>query len=312
MHPSRPRSCLKRSERQGFTLIELLVVIAIIGIILAILLPGLSAAREKSRSTLCLTRLRSLAMGWQMYADDNNDNAVPGRMFNAPGGTGNPANYYDVGNGEKFRPRWTATMGKYVGIFAFNPPIPDDDRQDYDSAVYQCPTVPDWMDSRNHAFGYNYQFLGNARQVGGVFRNFPVNRSKIGSFAGTVMAADCIGTAAGVASDQRKPYNNNGTDFAELGNHGWTLDPPRLLPESDHGSGDAGSPRTAVDPRHLGKATVAFCDGHADSLTPKFLGYRQGPDGVFLDGGPAGNGQPTNSWFSGSGRDSDPPTTTLP
>jgi prepilin-type N-terminal cleavage/methylation domain-containing protein/prepilin-type processing-associated H-X9-DG protein len=300
-----------QARRSAFTLIELLVVISIIAIIIAILLPALSSAREKSRGTLCLTRLRSLSLGWHMYADDNNDNAVPGRMFNAPGGAGNPANYYDVGNGDKFRPRWTATMGKYVGIYAFNPPIPDDDRQDYDSPAYQCPTVPDWMDSRNHAYGYNYQFLGNARQVGGIFRNFPVGRSKITSFASTVMAADCMGTAAGVATASRKPYNNNGTDFAELGNHGWTLDPPRLLPGSDHGSGDPGSPRTTVDPRHLGKAVVAFCDGHADSVTPQFLGYRQAPDGAYIDGGPVGSG-PNNTWFSGTSRDSDPPTTTPP
>ncbi|MBK8268471.1 MAG: prepilin-type N-terminal cleavage/methylation domain-containing protein [Planctomycetes bacterium] len=185
---------VRQQRRSAFTLIELLVVIAIIAVIIAILLPALSSAREKSRSTLCLTRLRSLSLGWHMYADDNNDMAVPGRMFNAAGGTGNPANYYDVGNGEKYRPRWTATMGKYVGLFAFNPPIPDDDRQDYDSPIYQCPTAPDRMDARNHAFGYNYQFLGNARQVAGVYRNFPVSRSRISSFASTVMAADCMGT----------------------------------------------------------------------------------------------------------------------
>lgn len=307
MNPSRFCRIGHSAVVPAFTLIELLVVLSIIALLLSLLLPALSASREKGRSTLCLIRLRSLAFGWHMYADDNDESIVPGRMFNAPGGTTNPANYYDVGNGEKYRPRWAATMGKYVGIFAFNPPIPGDDRQDYDSAVYQCPTAPDRIDARNHSYGYNYQFLGNARQVSGVFRNFPVNRSSISSFAGTVMAADCLGTAAGIALDQRKPYNNNGTDFAELGNHGWTLDPPRLLPGSDHGSGDPGSPRTGVDPRHLGKAVIAFCDGHADTLTPQSIGYRQSPDGAFADGGAAGEGQPTNSWFSGSSRDSDPP-----
>ncbi|HWL92743.1 MAG TPA: prepilin-type N-terminal cleavage/methylation domain-containing protein [Phycisphaerae bacterium] len=296
----------------GFTLIEVLVVIAIIGILLSLLLPALSASREKSRGTQCLTRLRSLAHGWHMYADDHDDVAVPGRMHNAGGGTGNPANYYDVGNGEKYRPRWAATMGKYVGLFAFNPPVPDADRQDYDSNAYQCPTVPDRMDSRNHAYGYNYQFLGNARKEGDVFRNFPVNRSRITSFGSTVMAADCLGTAAGFAPPDRKPYSNEGVGFDELGNHGWTLDPPRLLPESDHGSGDAGSPRTTVDERHLSKANAIFCDGHASPVTAKFLGYRLNEAGVFVDGGAAGPGQPTNSWFSGTSRDSDPPISTPP
>ncbi len=296
--------------RRAFTLIEILVVISIIAIVIALLLPSLSASREKSKSVLCLTRLRALGHGWHMYADDNNDVAVPGRMYNAGGGTANEANYYDVGNGMKYRPRWAATMGRFVGLYAFNPPVPDDDRQDYDSNAYQCPAAPERMDGRNHAYGYNYQFLGNARREGGVFRNFPVNRSKITSFAGTVMAADCLGTAAGFAVDQRRPYSNDGTDFAEIGNHGWTLDPPRLLPESDHGSGDPGSPRTAVDARHLAKANVIFCDGHADSVTPHLLGYRTNPDGSFMDGGAAGPGQPTNTWFSGTSRDSDPPIAT--
>lgn len=296
----------------AFSLIELLVVMSIVALLLAMLLPALSASREKSRSTLCMARLRSLSHGWHMYAEDNDDNAVPGRMFNAPGGAANPANYYDVGNGMKFRPRWAATMGRYVGLYAFNPPIPDYDRQDYGAGVYQCPTVPERLDARNHAYGYNYQFLGNARQAGGVFRNFPVNRSRIASFGSTVMAADSLGTAAGFAADQRQPYSNDGTGYDELGNHAWTLDPPRLLPESDHGSGDAGSPRTAVDPRHLAKTNAVFCDGHAATVTPEFLGYRRNADGSYLDGGASAAGGPTNSWFSGTTRDADPPMTTPP
>lgn len=296
-----------KTRRPAFTLIELLVVISIIALILAILLPSLSGARQRSRAMLCLTHLRSLSHGWHMYADDYDDVALPGRFFKASGGTSNPANWYEVGNGLKYRPRWVAAMGKYVGLFAYDHPRTDFDRQDYDSKVYQCPTVPEWIDERNYAYGYNHQFLGNARRSNGRFHNFPVNRSSIGSFGSTVLAADCMGTAAGVAASARKPYSNGGTDFVGLGNHGWTLDPPRLTAVSDRGTGDAGSPRAAVAPRHQGNANVVYCDGHGETQTPTALGYVIEPDGTYADGGPPGPGQPSNHLFSGSGRDVDPP-----
>jgi prepilin-type N-terminal cleavage/methylation domain-containing protein/prepilin-type processing-associated H-X9-DG protein len=292
--------------RRGFSLIELLVVVSIIALLLAILLPVFSGARQKGQSTLCLNNLRQLGQGWHLYADDHDDICPPGRYGNAGGGNGNPANWYEVGNGMKVRPRWIAVMGKYVGIYAFDAPRTDFDRQDYDNKIYQCPTVPDWKDERNHGYGYNYQFLGNARLTAGKYHNFPVNRSKISSFGSTVMATDCMGTAAGVPKASRQSYKNDGTGFNDMGNHGWTLDPPRLTAQSERGSGDPGSPRSGVAPRHLGKSNVVFCDGHAETVLPHAIGYRIRPDGAFADEDP-GVLRPNNHWYSLSGRDDDPP-----
>jgi prepilin-type N-terminal cleavage/methylation domain-containing protein/prepilin-type processing-associated H-X9-DG protein len=54
----------------GFTLIELLVVVAIIALLISILLPSLARAREGGRAAVCLTNLKQMGYGCQMYAGD--------------------------------------------------------------------------------------------------------------------------------------------------------------------------------------------------------------------------------------------------
>jgi len=231
-----------------------------------------------------------------MYALEHGDAMVPARMPDL----GDGINWrVHVSRGLKYRPTFLAILGHYVGVPAFDDPVDTKNavdqfgergsRQNYANDVYLCPSRADWTDERNGAYGYNYQFLGNARRYGATnpagFKNWPVRTNIIRSPARCVAAADCMGTAASFAN--RKPYANNSRDADRFGNEGFNLDPPRVDPLNGEMANLTSSPqsRTAADPRHLDRAAVLWTDGHGTMSTLMKLGYDTDASGVItLDG----------------------------
>lgn len=86
------------ATRCGFTLIELLVVITIISLLVSILLPSLTKAKQLARRVVCASNLRNIGIAFQMYQGDW-DGSYPACLIyeTYPGGN-NPYSYYRWGH----------------------------------------------------------------------------------------------------------------------------------------------------------------------------------------------------------------------
>lgn len=141
------------SKRVGFTLVELLVVIAIIGVLIALLLPAVQAAREAARRTQCTNQLKQIGLGLHNY-HDTFQTLPPGMVNNR-------------------RTAWAALMLPYVEQNALHESLGisqgaqmqtdgnNQVEQQIVVEVYRCPsdTAPDINTSRANKASANY--VGN-------------------------------------------------------------------------------------------------------------------------------------------------------
>lgn len=128
----------------GFTLIELLVVIAIIAILAAILLPALSAARERAQSLICVNNTHQLTLAWDLYADDHNGQLAY-NLGMTPGGARTNINWVNNVMTSDTSPDNTnlvtitgASLGPYI---------------ERETGIYRCPS-DHALSSMQHAAGW--------------------------------------------------------------------------------------------------------------------------------------------------------------
>lgn len=147
MHTVRLRSA--RRPRAAFTLIELLVVIAIIAILAAILFPVFARAREAARKTACLSNMRQLGLGFQMYTQDY-DEALPNSTDGTPGaGQLGAWNFYSVFPANPNPGSFDVTKG---GLYPYIK----------NKQIYICPSDAQGRLSGNSYAANSCAFIGNA------------------------------------------------------------------------------------------------------------------------------------------------------
>lgn len=155
----RPRAC-------GFTLIELLVVISIIALLVSMLLPALSSARQTAKGIACLSGQRQLLLAMTIYSQDNR-----GYYPSWPQNTARP----DLpGFGSTLSGTFTWIKGgELLGLLLTGSDyIPNGYRTGvwqqgrYSSVALHCPADPNSYDAASTVWSYNYRVSQSGDRLG--------------------------------------------------------------------------------------------------------------------------------------------------
>lgn len=321
-------------RKSAFTLLELLTVISILGLLIAIIVPSLSAARRSAKANTCLTHLKSMGSSFVIYLNENEEKFPPFQLVS-------PAPRLDepyVNDFHRRAPRWQwfiqaksdppidpgpfrveIQQGGYFDDDSYPRIAGASDGMTLTNDLFVCPSLDDEEFARNirdGAYGYNYQYLGNTRDdaIPGRWDNFPVSMHRVRNLGSTLLVADSRGVGP------------------KHGRNAFMLDPPRLAteqnarrfgpavaPSSSDSNGESTITAEATyiyspaEPRHNNQANAVFGDTHAEALTLSELGYQVGAD-AHVEGLPKGTpipvGEPeqgtyraTNRLFNGQGSD---------
>lgn len=240
---TRRREIMKQTKNKtAFTLIELLVVIGILSLLMALLLPALSSARQLAKGVGCMSNLRQMAFAAQMHVDDHDGYYPPAWVINDDSSTAWCGKYetaigsMDVTEG----PLWPYLQGK---------------------KIMRCKTFSlsnpqlKYTDSGEiSGYGINGQYVAGDPVVdsedgfwGMTSWARPAMVTQIEKPGETVIFGDC--------ARQRTDTQGSKEEFF-------------IYPQLKR---DGGENRKTAHYRHRGKVNVVFCDGHTDSLAPTHL-----------------------------------------
>lgn len=224
-----------RGTRTAFSLVELLVTLFVVALLMSLLLPGLSAAREQAAGVMCRSNLHQIMLANRYYAEDYN--------VYVPGASNVIANL----------DRWHGRRDQVSEVFdaARGPLAPYIGE---DGAVRQCPSFPaeeiakqsDGFERGCGGYGYNNAFIG-----------VQVKRQPSGEYEITNDRAGAMPTHV-----QRPAETIQFTDaaFAGAGLIEYSFAEPRF-----HPSWPNFRPDPSIHFRHRGRTNVGWCDGHVDA-----------------------------------------------
>lgn len=253
---------------RAFTLIELLVTVAVIGVLISVLLPALTSARQAAMQTIGSSNIRQLALANTAHTQDHDDRYLPAAIHI---NTTNLHRWHGsrASTGEPFNPS-QSTLSNYLGSDAVN------------SAVRACPRFAPTLDALKDAgagfeagsggYGYNAAFVGSVRTQG-PNDTWSTKRDDVGSRSSrfkrpsqTLMFADAaFASGTGVGGEWGAVIEYS---FAEPAR--W---PQYAAPFA---------PDPSIHFRHQGKANIAWLDGHVSAEQRNHTAwsyiYTQDPD----------------------------------
>jgi len=247
---------LGKPLRGGFSLTELLVTIAIITILAGLILAAVVLSKKKGEQAGCLNNLRQLGMAFVLYHDDYEDKMpTPGsKKWMGP----QPEDWIHWQTGSPMRDPSKSSIAPFISGF--------------NAKVFRCPGDKDYLAREEfgklhplmnlylYSYTMNMADLVKGKNVGMATyispdrkTNLPFTASSILNPSAKILLVEEKGT---------KGKEEEGNPFGQE-----CINDGRWLPSND-----------PLTPRHSGKASIAFADGHMDLKPPAFgkdpLNYR--------------------------------------